>query len=111
MFFFLSFLDSPLFSRSAELCSRYKPLVPIIAISRNDRTARQLHLYRGVFPLYYSKMERESDWPKDIDARINYGVEVGKERGFIHSGDPIVVITGWRQGAGATNTVRLINAP
>jgi len=96
--------------RSAELCSRYKPTVPIIAISRNDRTARQLHLYRGVFPLFYSKTEREPDWPRDIDARINYGVEIGKSRGFIHQGDPIVVITGWRQGAGATNTVRLIFA-
>jgi pyruvate kinase len=97
--------------RSAELCSRFKPSVPIIAISRNDRTARQLHLYRGVFPLYYSKMEREPDWPTDIDARINYGMDIGKERGFIHSGDHIVIITGWRQGAGATNTIRLIRAP
>lgn len=85
---------------SAELCSRYKPQVPIIAISRNDRTARQLHLYRGVFPLFYSKSEREADWPRDIDARINYGISIGKARGFIRDGDPIVVITGWRQGSG-----------
>jgi len=92
--------------RSAELCSRYKPPVPIIAISRNDRITRQLHLYRGVFPLHFDK-EREPEWAQDIDARINYAVEVGKERGFIHKGDPLLVITGWRQGAGSTNTVRI----
>lgn len=96
---------------SAELCSRYKPPIPIIAISRDQQTARQLHLYRGVFPLFYSKAEREPDWLQDIDTRINYGVNVGKERGFIHSGDHLVVIIGWRKGAGATNTVRLIQAP
>ncbi|KAI6192766.1 hypothetical protein M3Y94_01318600 [Aphelenchoides besseyi] len=97
--------------RSAELCSRYKPPVPIIAISRDVRTARHLHLYRGVFPLHYSKQDREPDWPKDVDARISYGVNIGKERGFIHSGDNLILITGWREGAGYTNTVRLINAP
>lgn len=96
---------------SAELCSRYKPPIPIIAVSRDVRTARQLHLYRGVFPLHYSKQDREPDWPKDVDARINYAVNIGKERGFIHSGDALILITGWREGAGFTNTVRLINAP
>jgi pyruvate kinase len=40
--------------------------VPIIAISRNEQVARQLHLYRGVFPLFYPKMERESDWTTDM---------------------------------------------
>jgi len=96
--------------RSAELCSRYKPPIPIIAVSRDDKTARQLHLYRGVFPLHYAKQDREPDWPKDVDARIQYGVDIGKERGFIHPGDALILITGWREGAGFTNTVRLINA-
>jgi len=97
--------------RSAHLCSRYKPPVPIIAVSRHERIARQLHLYRGVFPLHYPKQEREADWSTDVDNRLNYALSIGKERGFIHSGDFIVVITGWKQGAGFTNTVRLINAP
>lgn len=33
-----------------------------------------------------------------MDSRVNYGISVGKERGFIHKGDLLVVITGWRQG-------------
>uniref|UniRef100_A0A1I7YI42 Pyruvate kinase n=1 Tax=Steinernema glaseri TaxID=37863 RepID=A0A1I7YI42_9BILA len=97
--------------RSAVFCSRYRPSVPIITISRNEQTARQLHLHRGVFPLHYNIVERDPDWPTDVDNRINYGIQVGKDRGFIHPGDFLVVITGWRKGAGHTNTLRIINAP
>uniref|UniRef100_A0A158PCG9 Pyruvate kinase n=1 Tax=Angiostrongylus cantonensis TaxID=6313 RepID=A0A158PCG9_ANGCA len=38
---------------TAVLCSRYRPPVPVISISRNEQVARQLHLYRSVFPLYW----------------------------------------------------------
>lgn len=69
-----------------------------MAVSRNEQVARQLHLYRGVFPLYYSKQERDNDWTSDVDNRINYAINSGKERGFIHTGDFIILITGWRQG-------------
>jgi len=96
--------------RSAQLCSRYKPPVPIIAVTRDAQCARQLHLFRGVFPLFFDKMDRNPDWPTDIDERINYGIKVGKDRGFIHTGDFVIMIVGWRQGAGSTNTLRLITA-
>lgn len=49
--------------------------------------------------------ERTVDWPTDVDGRIQFGIDVGKERGFIHTGDNLVVITGWRQG---TNLLCLI---
>lgn len=42
--------------------------------------------------------ERQPDWPTDVDARITYGIDVGKDRGFIHKGDLLVVVTGWKQG-------------
>ncbi|KAK6728055.1 hypothetical protein RB195_005611 [Necator americanus] len=95
--------------RSALCCSRYKSPVPILTISRSAAVCRQLHLYRGVFPVHYDK-PRHTDWPTDVDNRINHGIEVGKDRGFIHRGDFLVVITGWRQGAGFTNTLRIITA-
>lgn len=95
--------------RSAIHCSRYKSPVPIMTISRSEAVCRQLHLYRGVFPVHY-KEERNPDWPTDVDNRINHGIAIGKDRGFIHKGDFLVVITGWRQGAGFTNTLRIITA-
>jgi len=93
--------------RSAQLISKYRAPCPIIAVCRHGYVARQLHLCRGLFPLEYLA-ERMQDWPSDVDARINYGIQTGKDRGFIRSGDFLVVVTGWRQGAGFTNTLRII---
>lgn len=48
------------------------------------------------------------DWMKDVDARVQFGIKFGKSRGFIKSGDPIVVVTGWKSGSGFTNTLRIL---
>lgn len=52
--------------------------------------------------------DRPEDWMADVDARVDQAVSVGKEAGFIKAGDPVVVVTGWRKGAGFTNTMRLV---
>ncbi|KAK6042151.1 pyruvate kinase, alpha/beta domain protein [Cooperia oncophora] len=94
---------------TAILCSRYRPPVPVISITRDERVARRLHLYRSVFPLHWPK-PRGPDWQADIDERIEYGIAAGKKRGVIWTGDPLVVVTGWHQGAGFTNTIRILIA-
>ncbi|VDM98065.1 unnamed protein product [Thelazia callipaeda] len=96
--------------RSASLVSRYRPMMPVFAVCRDEQVARQLHLLRGIFPLHY-EASREIDWSSDVDARISYGLSIGKTRGFIKRDDLVVVITGWRQGAGHTNTLRIIKVP
>ncbi|KAL3112703.1 hypothetical protein niasHT_013739 [Heterodera trifolii] len=93
--------------KSAQQCSRFRMAMPVLAITRYEQVARQLHLCRGVFPLHYPHMERDAEWTQDVNKRIAYGIGVGKERGFIHNGDFVVVITGWQAGAGSTNTIRL----
>lgn len=50
------------------------------------------------------------DWQKDVDARIQFGITVGKKSGYIKPGDAIVIVSGWRQGAGFTNTLRVLYA-
>lgn len=92
--------------KTAQDCSRYKPPIPIIAVTRDQQVARQLHLYRGVFPLLYTE-KPEHDWAQDLESRIEDAIGVGKTRGFIHNGDIVAIITGWRTGPGSTNTIRL----
>ncbi|VEN39968.1 unnamed protein product [Callosobruchus maculatus] len=93
--------------RSAYLVAKYRPRCPIVAITRNEQTARQAHIYRGVLPIIYD-CEREEDWLHDVDNRANAGIKFGKQRGFIKTGDPVVVVTGWKQGSGFTNTMRIV---
>jgi len=49
-----------------------------------------------------------ADWIKDVDARVQYGFKFGKKRGFVRTGDSVIVLTGWQQGSGFTNTLRLV---
>ncbi|KAK4821062.1 hypothetical protein QYF61_012242 [Mycteria americana] len=96
--------------RSAHLVSRYRPRAPIIAVTRNDQTARQAHLYRGIFPVLCKEPAHDA-WAEDVDLRVNLGMNVGKARGFFKSGDLVIVLTGWRPGSGYTNTMRVVPVP
>jgi len=93
--------------KTAHLASKYRAHCPFLAVTRNAQAARQMQLYRGVVPLYYAE-PRMDDWSADVDERIQYCVDFGKKNGFIKSGDPVICITGWRKGAGSSNTVRIL---
>merc|ERR1711915_547980 len=95
--------------RSAHLISKYRPRCPIISVTRFPMVARQSHLYRGIVPIHYTA-DRVEDWMDDVNARVDFAVEYGKKSGFIKSGDPVVVVTGWQKGAGFTNTMRVLRA-
>jgi len=93
--------------KTAHIASKYRALCPFLAVSRNAQACRQMQLFRGVVPLFYSE-PRMDDWSADVDERIQYCVDFGKKNGFIKSGDPVICITGWRKGAGSSNTVRIL---
>merc|ERR1712037_578109 len=57
---------------------------------------------------YYCAVGAGNVYGRDIGERIQHGVDLGKKSGFIKSGQPIVCITGWRQGSGSSNTVRIV---
>ncbi|KAL6430242.1 hypothetical protein ACFW04_007757 [Cataglyphis niger] len=95
--------------RSAHLIAKYRPRCPIITVTRFHQVARQMHLYRGILPLFYEE-PRLADWIKDVDVRVQFGLNFGKSRGFIKTGDAVIVVTGWRKGSGYTNTFRIVNA-
>ncbi|VDN29271.1 unnamed protein product [Gongylonema pulchrum] len=94
--------------RAATLLSRYRPPVPIFAVCRDRMIRRQLHLWRGVFPLYFEA--QSTDWRVDLYDRIRYGIKCGKERKVIRDGDLLIIVSGATQGYGATNGLRIIKA-
>uniref|UniRef100_A0ACB8E4L3 Uncharacterized protein n=1 Tax=Sphaerodactylus townsendi TaxID=933632 RepID=A0ACB8E4L3_9SAUR len=117
--------------RSAHLVSRFRPRAPIIAVTRDEQTARQAHLYRGIFPVLCKEPTHDA-WAEDVDLRVNLGMNVatsialvasegpvftafpfflGKARGFFKTGDLVIVLTGWRPGSGYTNTMRVVPVP
>jgi len=65
------------------LMAAYRPRCPILAVTREPRTARQLHLYRGVFPIQFTG-DRNADWTEDMDQRINHAMQVGTPRLTVH---------------------------
>merc|ERR1719481_2535022 len=95
--------------KTSHLVSKYRPHCPILSVTRHERVARQMQIYRGCIPLFFAK-ERPEDWMTDVDERVQYAAEVGKRMGMVKPGDSLVVITGWRKGAGSSNTVRIIAA-
>uniref|UniRef100_A0A8C5EWA7 Pyruvate kinase n=1 Tax=Gouania willdenowi TaxID=441366 RepID=A0A8C5EWA7_GOUWI len=96
--------------RSAHLLSRYRPRCPIIAVTRNPQVARQSQLLRGVFPVLFHPLPAPV-WADDVDRRVNFGIEVGKARGFYKSGDMVIVVTGWIPSSSHTNIMRAVNVP
>ena len=36
-----------------------------------------------------------SDWLLDVDARVTDALKVAKDRGFVSTGDAVIVVTGW----------------
>ncbi|KAK2095406.1 hypothetical protein P7K49_026822, partial [Saguinus oedipus] len=57
--------------------ARYCPHAPIIAVTRNAQTARQAHLYRGIFPVLCKDPIQEA-WAEDVDLWVNLAMNVGQ---------------------------------
>ncbi|OWF38672.1 pyruvate kinase PKM-like isoform X2 [Mizuhopecten yessoensis] len=93
--------------RSAQLISKYRPRCPILAITRKAQTARQSHLYRGVFPIHYAE-PRENLWTADMDKRVYETIGFGREKCILKTGDLVVLLSGWQAGSGNTNTIRIL---
>lgn len=96
--------------RTAQILSQLRPKCAILAVTRDSRVARQLHLHRGVLPVHYP-LPRAASWVEDIEKRIKLAIKLGQRRGFIADGDAVLVLTGWSQGSGLTNTMRILWAP
>jgi pyruvate kinase len=90
---------------TARAISRFRPPMPIIAITPSESTARQLRSSWGVQEVYLSPLT-------DIDDLCDFAVAQIKASGLAHSGDPIVIMAGSASGgAQITDTVRMVIVP
>lgn len=91
--------------RSAQLIAAYRPRCPILAVTRDVQVARQLHLYRGIIPIYY-QVAAGDNWTIDVETRLTYAMRYQQ----VVKGATCVVVTGSHTGPGLTNTIRMITA-
>ena len=98
---------------SARMLSKYRPVCPIIMVTRNPRASRYAHLYRGVYPFWFQEPKpdfKSTDWQEDVDKRLKWGISQAIKLGVLSKGDSVVCLQGWRGGMGHTNTIRVVPA-
>ncbi|KAI9856082.1 MAG: Pyruvate kinase [Vezdaea acicularis] len=98
---------------TARLVSKYRPVCPILMVTRNPIASRYSHLYRGVYPFHFPEEKPDftkADWQEDVDGRIKWGIAQAIKLGILSKGDTVVCVQGWRGGAGHTNTLRIVPA-
>ncbi|KAL9012195.1 MAG: hypothetical protein Q9173_003025 [Seirophora scorigena] len=98
---------------SARLLSKYRPICPIIMVTRNATACRYSHLYRGVYPFLFPESKpdfKSADWQQDVDKRLIWGISEAIKLGILNKGDLVVCVQGWRGGKGHTNTTRIVPA-
>lgn len=93
--------------KTAALVAKYRPRSPVVVVTKNPKTARQVYMYRGCFGLHYTK-ETHEDVFIDREMRIKYGIEKAKKFGFLQDGDRALIVTGTVKGHGNANTFRII---
>jgi pyruvate kinase len=98
---------------TARLISKYRPSVPIITVTRNQQTSRQIHLHKGCYPVWYPEPRgvTEHQWQTDVDNRIRFGLRSALELNIIKPDTTIIAVQGWRGGLGHTNTLRILTVP
>ena len=83
-----------------RLC-KFKPSVPVVAITNREDTARKLTYYFGVHAAIRNNVT-------DINAYDKVATDVAKDYGF-EAGTTIIITSGWAQQHGTTNTLRIID--
>ncbi|KAI9796747.1 MAG: Pyruvate kinase [Piccolia ochrophora] len=98
---------------TARLIAKYRPVCPIVMVTRNARAARYSHLYRGVYPFLFPEKKPDFNvtvWQEDVDRRLKWGLKQAIDLGVLSQGDIVVCVQGWRGGMGHTNTLRIVPA-
>ncbi|XP_041968703.1 pyruvate kinase-like [Aricia agestis] len=95
--------------RTAKIISHLRPNCVIVAITRACHTARQLRFWKGVQPLHYYEAPKPS-WAMEVESRISAALDYCKSKRILCAGDPYVLVTGSRRGAGYCDSIKLLYA-
>ena len=86
---------------TAGRLSQCRPDCPIVAVTPDERVAKKLALYFGVYPVVSGKME-------STDHMMEESVKVAEEHGFVAKGDTVVIAAGVPvDKIGATNLLKI----
>ncbi len=85
---------------TAKRMAKFRPEVPIIAITNNIETCQKLSYYWGVFATIGENVT-------DLKYHDQVAIKVAKDFGF-EVGATLVITSGWGQKHGYTNTMRII---
>jgi pyruvate kinase len=89
--------------RTAKTLSKLLPPVPIFALTDAEAMARQLTLWRGVYPLFVEGTEHIEEVTAEIGGEL-------RRRQLLAPGDLVVIVGAAPQGpAGETNFIRLLS--
>lgn len=88
--------------RTAQNVSRYRPEVPVAAVTDSARVCRALQLYWGVEPIQGAFIPNTDEM---IEASVNYA----RNAGYVTGKAPVVVTAGIPVGTpGSTNMIKVI---
>jgi len=83
--------------------SRISSGIPILALTRHEKTRRKVKMYRGVYPVSYDVVRSESN--SVLEDALNYL----KKKGRVATGDIVVMTRGDISGiTGGTNTMKIL---
>ncbi|KAH9640421.1 hypothetical protein HF086_018087 [Spodoptera exigua] len=91
---------------SAKDLSCASPPCYVFAITRSEKTARKMHLYRKVMPLLYQE-KRLSSWQEERLARTAFGVQFCLKRDLLDYKAKLVVLAPSDQGAAYCNSFQI----
>jgi pyruvate kinase len=87
---------------TARKAAKYRPDIPIVASTPNERVRRQLTLTWGIIP-YHATYEEDS-----TDAVIREAVQTAMDAGSAESGDTVVVLSGMMTDHGGYDTADML---
>ncbi|MBQ9899753.1 MAG: pyruvate kinase [Acholeplasmatales bacterium] len=86
--------------QTAFKISAYRPNCPIIAITVNEKSCRQLNLAWNVFPVYAEKKNT-------IDELFQYAIDKALETKIVNHGDKVIITGASGVGEAITDTIKI----